>query len=176
MVFKDEQANTVEFTCGGKLLVLDMKFIIAPPHAGLDLRASPDPPITLESLHITHAPAPGDETASVSAAAQAADDHLPELLSSMIRQIIRTCTTHDPVPDGRAVSALLKRYKMHLEHLVFLDELTAKGPPYGVRWLRETGALTELAEVLTAAEAKALSTCVREDDGTLGLWLTFFFG
>lgn len=163
-MFKDEQGNAVEFTCGGKLLVLDMKFTIA--SAQSTSSKPPEAPITLESLHITHAPAPGDETASVSAAAQAADDHLPELLSSMIRQLIRTCTTHDPVPDGRAVSALLNKYKAHLEHLVFLDELTAKGPPYGVRWLRETGALTELAEVLTAAEAQALSTCVCEDDDT----------
>ena len=70
------------------------------------------------------------------------------------------------MPDGRAVSALLSKYKAHLEHLVFLDELTAKGPPYDVRWLRETGALTELAEVLTTAEAQALSTCVCEDGDT----------
>lgn len=160
-VYKDEEPNKMVFTCGGKLLVLDMTFVIATPTSHTT-STSQDiaSPISLESLHLTHAPAPGDETAAPSAAAQAADEHLPALLSQTIRDFIHACIRHITTPDGRHITLILRNYTSHLEKLVFLDELAAEGPPHGVQWLREIGNLAEIMQAIVTDEAKALSQYV----------------
>lgn len=158
-VYKDEEPNKMVFTCGGKLLVLDMTFVITAPilHTPSILQEDSTSWISLESLHLTHAPAPGDETAVPTAAAQEADEHLPALLSQTIRDFIQACVRHITAPDGRHITLLLQNYASHLETLVFLDELAAEGPPHGVRWLREVGNLADITQAIAADEAKMLS-------------------
>lgn len=159
-MYKDEKPNNTLFTCGGKLLVLDMSFLVN--------TASNDPsssqqefesPISLESLNLT---LPGNDEAPSTATSptQAADDHLPELLSKTIRDFIRACMEHSSAPDGRKITMLLERYRLCLEQLVVLDELAAAGPPHGARWLREIGNLAVLANNIVADEASAISQYV----------------
>lgn len=154
-VYKDEEPNKLVFTCGGKLLVLDMTFLINPSSEIAD-----DSPIILDSLHITHASAAGDETQAQSAAAQATADHLPILLSELIKSIIQATLTDNAVPDGRLIALLWKRYRSHLKYLVFLDALAASGSTHGVRWLREAGNIAEHVGALTGDELKGLSPYV----------------
>jgi hypothetical protein len=154
-VYKDEETNKMVFTCGGKLLVLDMTFLTNPSSEIVD-----EPPIILDSLHITHASAAGDETQAQSAATQAAADHLPMLLSDLIKSIIQATLAYNPVPDGRLIALLWKRYQSHLKYLVFLDALAASGSPHGVRWLREASNIAEHVGALTMDELKGLSSYV----------------
>lgn len=155
-MYKDGEPNKMVFTCGGKLLVLDMTFLINLSSGNMN-----EPPITLDSLHVTHA---GDETtqpphSSSAATTTTATDYLSMLLSDLIKSIIQASLAYDdPVPDGRFVALLWRRYRSHLEYLVFLDALAASGPPYGVRWLREASNITEYVEALSLEEMKGLSS------------------
>lgn len=155
-VYKDEKPNTIIFTCGAKLLVLDMTFIISTAPDGLSssTQHEPESPITLDSLHLV-----GDES-SLSPGAQAAEDQLPKLLAKTVRDFIQACLKHPSDPDRRNVTVLLERYRSYLEQLVLLDELAAAGPPHGVRWLREVGNLTVLTDTVVADEARAISQYV----------------
>ena len=151
-VYKDGEPNKMVFTCGGKLLVLDMAFLVNHSAETVD-----EAPITLDSLRISHAPAPGEETRPQSAAAQAAADHLPALLSNLIKSIIQESLAYDTVPDGQLIALLWRRYQSHLKYLVFLDALAASGSTYGLRWLREANNIAEHVEALSVQEMKGLS-------------------
>jgi len=151
-VYKDGEPNKMVFTCGGKLLVLDMTFLVNHSAETID-----EAPIILDSLHISHAPAPGEETRPQSAAAQAAADHLPALLSDLIKVIIQESLAYDTVPDGQLIALLWRRYRSHLRYLVFLDALAASGSTYGLRWLREANNIAEHVEALSVQEMKGLS-------------------
>lgn len=151
MVFKDVKGEEVDFACGGKLLVLDIKFNTSPSLAST---STTQPfPLTLVSLNVT----PGDNTSTIPAAVLSADEYLPALLSRLIRKIMKECTV--PVPDGQAVFLLWKKYRKILEHLVYLDELAAEeNSKFGHQWLRQIGTLADIAERLTAEEGRVLSS------------------
>ena len=186
-VYKDEEPGTLPdgssvnktvFTCGGKLLVLDMTFevlnTLGASSSSLPETTTSSPsrsPITLVSLHLTHDP-PGEDKNPQSERALAADAYLPIMLSNCIEHIIQTSygsvfttttlnsniASQGPiVPNARRVALLLDAFRSCLEQLVLLDDMANDDPENGTRWLREVGALSDLAEAVWKDEVNGLA-------------------
>ncbi|KAF8316417.1 hypothetical protein DL93DRAFT_2166254 [Clavulina sp. PMI_390] len=164
-VYRDELGNNkTMFTCGGKLVVLDMTFITSPAATSSSTISTAKEealPASLESLHLTY------EASPAAPAVATAEDHLPKLLSKLIRDFLSACASSPSQapssvgsPTLQLIPSILMELKAVLQKVVYLDELASSElpPKHGVRWLREVGNLACVTEEVSRDEAKAYTT------------------
>ncbi|KIO21364.1 hypothetical protein M407DRAFT_29022 [Tulasnella calospora MUT 4182] len=168
-VFREDLADRrVKFLGGGKILVVDIEFLLAPGSSSNaeESASATSSGLQLLSIKTTHG-------ASESSASSTADERSPldTLLYSALSSILKEA--QGPSSDCLRLQNLADSFKEHAKNLMLLDGLAnaEAGLGTGDRWFKETDEEAKIVVDLASREAQALASSLGSSTAPLDILL-----
>ncbi|KDQ21384.1 hypothetical protein BOTBODRAFT_141621 [Botryobasidium botryosum FD-172 SS1] len=136
----DAREGKTTFTCGGKVLVLDIEL------RRLKITEDNDTALALTSLKVSHA------VDAIPSPSSPSDVYMDALLSNLLRDFITEA--YKPDPDCLRAAAYGLAFQWHLEYLHRLDIFADKE---GLKWFKDVATLTAKCETVAKLEAEAIA-------------------
>jgi hypothetical protein len=144
---QEESDGHVSVLLGGKVLVLDVDFLISRD----DILS---PKITVVSVKTSYASADGATTTAASSASLAGFVH------DCLSEFVLAAQVDEDIRDVIRIAELVRKLREHLVYLVRLDQLAkAEGDP-GVRWFTGLDELASRLEANAVADARSVAKYV----------------
>ncbi|TDL26215.1 hypothetical protein BD410DRAFT_784285 [Rickenella mellea] len=159
-IFKEEHVGRMTVVLGGKVLVVDIDFMID--------RSTPSlPRIDVANVKTSHA----TSSAATENTPAERSMSLDEFIKCSLRNYLEEVQAADSVPDSTKAAKMAHDFESHLKYLMKLDQLADEERDTGIRWFKDVTTLTSAMNRAHTLEAEAVARSLSASVAPLDIFL-----